>query len=76
MTDDPFVIVSKEELSEINSFQMSKPEMETFLHLWMSSKHRAAEYVISLGRPISISQKRLVDLFSWAEDRYRHVTTN
>ena len=67
---DPFLIVSKEELKEINSFQMSKIEMETFLHLWLNSKHRAAEYVISLGRPISISKKRLVDLFCWAEDRY------
>ena len=73
---DPFLIVSKEELKEINSFQMSKSEMETFLHLWLTSKHRAAEYILSLGRPLSLSQKRLVDLFCWAEDRYRYVTTN
>ena len=68
---DPFVIISKEELKEINSFQMTKPEMETFLHLWLDSKPRAAEYVISLGRPLSLSQKRLVDLFCWAEDRWK-----
>ena len=67
---NPFVIVSKKELKEINSFQMSKSEMETFLHLWLDSKPRAAEYVISLGRPLSLSQKRLVDLFCWAEDRW------
>jgi len=68
---DPFLIVSKEELKEINSFQMTKPEMETFLRLWLNSKHRAAEYVLSLGRPISISQKRLVDLFCWAEKSWK-----
>ena len=68
---DPFLIISKEELKEINSFKMSKPEMETFLNLWLNSKHRAAEYVLSLGRPLSISKKRLVDLFCWAEDKQK-----